>query len=282
MCSDAQEEGLVTLLAELGDGHVAANFDAGLELHAHVADHLNFGFDDVPRQTVGGNADGEHAAQHRQFFEDRHLIAFESQIVGTGQTSWSRADDRHLFVTLDFDFGHIAGFRAQIEIGYKPFDKVNGHRFVHLPSRTGRLTRMMADPSADCRQRILFLNELQGFQVLTLRHQRHVALNTDVGRADGLARAGPLLVDGKRAGNRLGIALISRFPGGEALVVFVLELDRADGGTFTAPRALIPIDEAGLLQHRCLEAARLPLQGRELTESEQFDIGVAGTFDQFG
>jgi len=140
---------------------------------------------------------------------------------------------------------------------------------------------MVADPAADCRERVLLLDQLQRFPVFTLSNQGNVALDTDMGRASGLARAAAFLVDGIRSGHRLGIALVGGLAGGKALIEFIFQLNGTDGRAFPATRAFLPVDEAGMLQDGCLESPHLTVQSLELTQREQFNVRMAGTLDQF-
>ena len=78
----AHEEGPVSPVSQLRDGKVFTDLHARFELHAHIPHDLDFGFDYVLRQPVGRNADGQHASEHRQFFENRYLVAFYRQVIG--------------------------------------------------------------------------------------------------------------------------------------------------------------------------------------------------------
>ena len=83
--ADGQEHGLEAVLLEAVEGDVLAEGDPGRNRDAHAPDDLNLEVQDVPRQAVGGNTHGHHAAGHRQLLENGHLVAALGQVVGCRQ-----------------------------------------------------------------------------------------------------------------------------------------------------------------------------------------------------
>ena len=71
LAADGDVEGLIALLAQLGDGHILADFHAALDLHTQLPDDLDLGVDDVLLQLEGGDAVGQHTAGLGALFKDR-------------------------------------------------------------------------------------------------------------------------------------------------------------------------------------------------------------------
>jgi hypothetical protein len=109
MGADAHKKSFETIFPQLGDGEVFADFHPGFELNPQVFDGLDFGFDNIPGKPVGWNTDGQHAAQHRQLFENRYPIAFDGQIIGGGQTRRAGTNDGDFFVSGFLGFGNESG-----------------------------------------------------------------------------------------------------------------------------------------------------------------------------
>jgi hypothetical protein len=141
---------------------------------------------------------------------------------------------------------------------------------------------VVADPAADPGERVLFLEKLHGFPVFPGVDQGDVSLNADVGRAGRSTGSGAALGDGIAAGNGLGVLFESGFSQGEALVIFVGQLDGTDLGAFPATGALGQIHKAGLLPELGFEISRFSVQSEYLGIGQEFDVQVPADLDQFG
>ena len=82
LTADGDVEGLVALVAELLNGDVLANFHAAFDLHAHGADHVNFGVDDILLQLEAGDTVAEHTAGTLVLLEDHGAVALLSEVEG--------------------------------------------------------------------------------------------------------------------------------------------------------------------------------------------------------
>ena len=72
----------------------------------------------------------------------------------------------------------------------EPLHLINGYRLVHISSRALVLTAVIADPSADCRERIFLLDERQRVPISSLCRQPQISLHRDMRRTGGLAGRG--------------------------------------------------------------------------------------------
>ena len=163
--ADGDIEGLVALLTELFQGHIFADLHAGLNLHAHLAHHVDFRCDDVFFQFIGGDAVAEHTAGLLILLKYCGTIALLRQIEGRTHTCRAAADDGDfLREMLHMDAGrnhhgrNIAGLCLQILLRDELFHCVDGYRPVNGASGAGVLTAAVADASADCREGILLLD----------------------------------------------------------------------------------------------------------------------------
>jgi hypothetical protein len=129
----------------------------------------------------------------------------------------------------------------------------DGQGLVQIIAGTDLFTGMMAYPAANAGEGVVLFEQFQGFLVFALIDQGDITLNTDMGRAGGLAGGCAALADTESAGYRLGILLEYRLAIGQAFVVFVGQGDGADLGTFSTACAFCQIYKAGLLQDACAE-----------------------------
>jgi hypothetical protein len=95
--ADGHEKGAVSLVAQLADGRVRTNVNAGFERYAQLPQDRNLLVDDVPGQAVGRDAQGQHAAQDVVFFEDRDGKSLDGQKIGAGQAGRPAAHHGHFF-----------------------------------------------------------------------------------------------------------------------------------------------------------------------------------------
>jgi hypothetical protein len=117
-----------------------------------------------------------------------------------------------------------------------------------------------------------FFKELQGFTVFSLIDEGDIALDTDMGRAGGLARRGSPFGDGVAAWDRLRIEFESRFSRGEGFVVLIIQIDGADFDAFPAAGALGEVYVAWVLNDSRLEMTFFALKVHKLRGGQQFDV----------
>ena len=72
----------------------------GLDLDADGGDVGDVVVDDVVRQTVGRDAEAQHAARLRRGLEDLDAVALAGELPGGGEAGRARADDGHLLAVL--------------------------------------------------------------------------------------------------------------------------------------------------------------------------------------
>ncbi len=150
------------------------------------------------------------------FLKYRRLISFCCQIVGCGKTCRSRADNGDLLLPLGQSVGcdhhrrNISGLLMQIQLCNKLLNCVNCYGFIHRTAGTGCLTPPVADTSADCRERIVLLDQCQRFLVFPFLCFTDVTLNRNVGRT------------GRLTGRSTGLIAVDPVIVTVILVVFIL------------------------------------------------------------
>lgn len=72
----------VILLDQLIEHHILTHSGVQMDFHAGVFDALDIPVQDLPRQTVFGDAESQYAARDLFGFEDIDLITAQSKIIG--------------------------------------------------------------------------------------------------------------------------------------------------------------------------------------------------------
>ncbi len=190
----AQIECLVTLGTKLIQAHIPADFHACLKGHAHLSQYLNFRVHHVLFKPETRNAQGQHAAGHRRFFEHGDGIPPGGQIIGAAQARRPRSDDRNLIGIGPSGLVHHRRDKArrlpQLLLGNEFLNLVNGDRIVNAAAGAGILAPPVADPPANRREGVIGLDQLKGVPIPALGGQLDIALNRHMGGALGLAGRG--------------------------------------------------------------------------------------------
>ena len=163
--ADGNVEALVALRAQLLDGDVLADFDAALELDAHLAQDVDLGVEHVFFQPEARDAEREHAAGHRVAVEHGHGVALVGEVVGTAHAGRAGADDGDLLRVRAADLveqlRHVARGLVQVMVGDEALDLVDGDGLVDRAAGALGLAALVADAAADGRERVFLLDELE-------------------------------------------------------------------------------------------------------------------------
>ena len=170
--ADGHVEGLIAFASELVQGDVLSDLHAAADLHAHLADDVDLGFDHVLLQTEAGDAVHQHAAGPLLLLENGDGIAVAPQIVGGGQSGGAGPDHGDLLgIELSFPVlakRNIAVFCLQIQGGNIFLDLVDGQGLVDGAPGTGVLTPPVADGAADGGEGVVLLDQLQSLPITAL------------------------------------------------------------------------------------------------------------------
>ena len=189
----AEEEGIKALLAQLLDGDVLADFHAAAENDAHFLQHIDFRIQNVLFQAEVRNAVTQHAAGLLVPVKNGNAVVVLCQEVGTAEACGACADDGDLLVAVVIELlRNKAGVAVEFPVGDELLDLVDGNGTVDASAGAFVLASAVADPAADCGQRVLFLDEFQRFEVSSLGSQLQVTLNRNVRGAGRLAGRGTL------------------------------------------------------------------------------------------
>ena len=192
--ADGEIKALVALLAELRDGDIFSNLHAAPELHAHFAENVYLGVQNVLFQPEGRDAEREHAAGDRVFVEHGDGVALVGKVVGAAHTGGAGADDGDLFriwlTRLVDHFRNKARFLVAVVIGDEALDLVNGNGLVHAGAGAFPLARLVADAAAHRGERVFLFDELERVGVPPLRGELQIPLHGDMRRAGRLAGGG--------------------------------------------------------------------------------------------
>ena len=188
--ADGDIEGFKALHAELRDGNIPADLDAGFEFDVHAAQNVDLGVDNALFEAEVRDAEREHAADAALLFKDGHAVAVAREVVGAGEARRAGADDGDLLaVVVVFlrDEGKVA---VELLVGDELFDLVDGDGLVKAAACALVFAVVRADAAANRRERVLALDDLEGLEILALGRLFYVALNGDVRGAGRLAGGG--------------------------------------------------------------------------------------------
>ena len=142
-------------------------------------------------QPEAWNSVHEHTAGSVFFLEHRRLISFDCQIVRTtesGRTATYNCNfffkfSSNLWDDLAWDESRLA---VQILLSYEALYLINRYSLINSTSGTCVFTSPVANSAANCRERIVPLNQLKSFSILSLSRQLQITLNSYVCRTCGL------------------------------------------------------------------------------------------------
>ncbi len=143
LAADGDVEGFVALISQFLDGDVLTDFDAAADLDTEFLDDVDLSSNDVLLEFVGRNAVDHHTAGLVMFLEDGGFVTLLSEIVGSGQTGRTGADDGNFLVPLgqlvglDDDLGDEAGLFEEVALGDELLDFIDGDGFVDGAAGTG-------------------------------------------------------------------------------------------------------------------------------------------------
>ena len=134
------------------------------------------------------------------FLEDGRLVTLLGKIVRSRQAGRTGADDGDFLVPLsqlvglDDDLGDEAGLFEEVALGDELLDFIDGDGFVDGAAGTGFFALAVTDTTADCRERVLSLDELESLVIAAFLGHLQVTLDGDVRRAGRLTGSGTGLV----------------------------------------------------------------------------------------
>ena len=170
--ADGKVEALVALFAQLLDCNILADFDAALELNAHLAQNVDFGVENVLFKAEVRNTERQHTAGDGVAVKDRDGISLVGEIIGAAHTGGAGADDRDFFgkgfAGLVEHLGNKTGGLIKIMVCDKALDFVDGDSLVHIAAGAFLLAALVADTAADSGEGILPLDQLKRLGVLPL------------------------------------------------------------------------------------------------------------------
>ena len=282
METNSYEQGRVTIFLEAFQTNILAKTNLCSDFHAHISNDLDLSRQNVPWQSIFGDAHGHHAARNRKFFEHCGLVSLSSQAKSRGQTCRSCTHNGHFLFSPLRHFGHIPALAGQVQIGQKPVEVLYGNGVVKISSGADFFAGMMANPAANCRKGMCLFKEFKGFAVLSLIYQCNVSLHAHVSRTGRFTRGCTPLFNGKSAGHRLRKELVGSFAASKPLVKEVGDFYRAYLFALTTGRALFQINVARVFQDLNAEIACLTVQLQDFCHGQKVDVEVSSALDQFG
>ena len=156
---------------------------------AHRHDTGDLTVKHLPRQTVGGYAVTHQSTQFRLGLVDRDGIAQASQLVGSGQTRGTAANDGDM-ATLSRRRALKRPAVRQRLVAHKALQLADGQCLVIASAVAGRLTRVVADTTSDRREWVVPRQHLPGGLKVTRTGQANPLRNVAVDRAGGVAGSG--------------------------------------------------------------------------------------------
>ena len=179
--------------------------DPGVELQgrAQVDYASNLGVQDVPRQTVFGNAETHHAARHGPGLADRDGVPLSPQMIGGGQPAGSGADDEYLFARgVDREVRRPPALERLI--AQETLYRIDAYRRIQLAAVAHVFTRVIANPAHDRGQRVVFHQFPPRSLVVAFLGVIQPVLNIFPGRAGIVARWQSVYIHRARCAPRSG------------------------------------------------------------------------------
>ena len=210
LTADGNIERLVALLFKLSYRDILADLNAALDIGAELFDDIDLCGDNILFKLVAGDAVGEHTAGDRVLFENGGLVTHLCEIVCRTQTGRTAADDGNLLVEravgrLNGLFGHESVLSVEVEIGDELLDRVYRNGSVNLATGALGFASLVADASADSRERVLGFYHRESLAVLALVGEAQISLNGHVRGTCRLARSGAA---GICVGHTRGVAVV--------------------------------------------------------------------------
>ncbi len=185
-----QEDRVLALVSQGGDGEVPAEVHVGRELHPEVEDLRDLRVEDLLGEAVLGDAVAEHATRLGLGLQDLHRVALFGQVVRTGETTGTCADDGDALAVRRRGLGLERLRHAQIQVGDEALDVVDADRLVDLAAAApAHLAGTRTDAAADGRQGVLLLDQPDRLAEFAERGQGDVALDVHSGGTGLLAGA---------------------------------------------------------------------------------------------
>ena len=154
----------------------------GVDLDPGGQDVVQVFFQDRKRQPVVGDPVPEHAAQLGTLFIHRDAVPHEGQIIGCRQTTRSAADHCHC---LAGSWRRNRGMGWLGMVHREPLQPADVHRIIHHLPAAVEFAGMFTHVAADCRERIVLADQVQGFFVMAFPDQGDVAGDIHMGRTGG-------------------------------------------------------------------------------------------------
>ncbi len=195
LATDCDIECLVALSTKLIEGDVLTNFNAGLELNAHFLHDIDFSLNNILLQLEGRNTVNKHTTTTLVLLEYGRGVTLFSEVVSTGETCRTTTDDSYLIcreVTVNSGnnlLRDVTGLCVQIMHSDELLHFVDCDCFVDGTTGTSIFTTTVTDMSANCRKRIVLLNQSKCLGISAFCCHLQVTLNCNVCRTCSLTRS---------------------------------------------------------------------------------------------
>ncbi len=176
------------------------------DTHAHRLDAGDFLRQVGAGQTIGRNAEMQHAAGDRTGFVDLHRVAEAGEVIGGGQPAGTGAYDQDALAarrTLD---ARRPAF-ARRHVAEEPLDRMDADRGIEVVAVTTGFARMVADPPMHRRQRVVAHDRVPGLPVFPRLRQIEPCLDVLAGWAGVIAGRHEVDIDRPPGANRTGALL---------------------------------------------------------------------------
>ena len=179
----------VILLLQVLHPDILAHSDAGMYLDPQRQDGCDLGIQQVPGETVAGDAVAEHPAQLLGLLKNGDLVAHEGQIVGAAEAAGAAAHNGNGLTRGRGArrLGHIPGMIHGIALEPADIDGIVDHI-----SAAASLAGMLAYIGAGNGEGVILADQAHGVSAAILTYQGHVAGNIHPGGAQGHTRNGVL------------------------------------------------------------------------------------------
>ena len=186
------EEALESFFTERLECNVLTDFNAASDLNTHSLENLDLSIYNLLVESEVRDTECHHSARHLLLLEYYRLVAFNSEEVCAGQSCRAGSYDTDLllerFSCCGYHWRDVLVLILEILCCDERLDIVDSKGFINRASCALELAVLVADSAAYCRERVVSLDQLEGFLIFASACHINVTLDSNVKRARSLTR----------------------------------------------------------------------------------------------
>ncbi len=189
MRTDCDEDGLITLLLEIGKCEVPTDCSMKFQFHAKAQDGIDFESNELAWKAVFRNTEPQHSSGNRLSFKDRYFVSQQGKVVGAGKPCGSSSNDSDFdSILLDgfaedlFEFIEINHAFNTVSLADEALEGSNRDWRIKFCATASRLTRRRADSSTNRCKRVRPSSNVISLFVLSFLNEGNIPSSFRVDR----------------------------------------------------------------------------------------------------